>query len=131
MGNTILCIEDNPHNMLLLKRVLQAYGYNMLEAETGLDGLRLAEENEVDLILLDINLPDIDGYEVLRRLHTHPKTSLNTLPTVVLSANALRGDDQKALDAGCNVYLTKPIDLQELKETLARFVPVPDTDDIF
>lgn len=129
MANTILCIEDNPHNMLLLKRILQAYGYNMLEAETGLDGIRLAEEEAIDLLLLDINLPDIDGYEVIQRLRKHAKTELNTLPIVVLSANALRGDDEKALSAGCNLYLTKPIDLQALKEALRQFLPVADDDD--
>ncbi len=131
MGNTILCIEDNPHNMLLLKRILQAYGYKMLEAETGLDGIRLVESEAIDLILLDINLPDIDGYEVIHRIRNHARPELNTMPIVVLSANALRGDDQKALSIGCDMYLTKPIDIQDLKDALGKFLQLPEDDDLF
>ena len=74
MGSNILYIEDNPDNMLLVKRALEARGYHLLQAMNGLDGVAMAEREEVDLILLDINLPDIDGYEVARRIRHSAKT---------------------------------------------------------
>jgi CheY-like chemotaxis protein len=123
MGNNILCIEDNPDNMLLLKRVLQSSGYCLLQAKNGLDGVNLAEAEDVDLILLDINLPDIDGYEVTRRLRASQKQALAQTPIIVISANALKGDAQKALAAGCNLYLTKPIDIHELSEQVESYLP--------
>jgi two-component system, cell cycle response regulator DivK len=114
MKNTILCIEDNPDNMLLFKRVLEAAGYNLLYAKNGLTGLAQAEAEDIDLILLDINLPDIDGYEVARRIRKSAKSQLGKVPIIVVTANALKGDAQKALDAGCNLYLSKPIDIHTL-----------------
>ena len=76
MGSNILYIEDNPDNMMLVKRALESRGYTLLEARSGLDGVVAAEKNELDLILLDINLPDIDGYEVARRLRGSVKPTL-------------------------------------------------------
>jgi CheY-like chemotaxis protein len=75
MGNNILYIEDNEDNMMLVKRALEARGYRLLEAENGLNGIAEAENQDVDLILLDINLPDVDGYEVARRLRTSSKSA--------------------------------------------------------
>jgi two-component system, cell cycle response regulator DivK len=123
MGKNILCIEDNPDNMLLLRRILQSSGYELLQANKGLDGVNLAETEDVDLILLDINLPDIDGYEVTRRLRASQKQALAHTPIIVISANALKGDAQKALSAGCNLYLTKPIDIHELSERVESYLP--------
>jgi CheY-like chemotaxis protein len=114
MGNIILCIEDNPDNTLLFRRVLEAAGYKLRHAKNGLDGIAVAEAEEIDLILLDINLPDIDGYEVARRLRKSAKISLGKIPIIVVTANALKGDAQKALDAGCNLYMSKPIDIHGL-----------------
>lgn len=113
MGNRILCIEDNPDNMLLFKRILEASGLVLLQAKNGLDGLALAESEQFDLVLMDINLPDIDGYEVTRRLRASSKEALVSIPIIVVSANAMRGDAQKALQAGCDLYMTKPIDISE------------------
>jgi two-component system cell cycle response regulator DivK len=124
MGNNILCIEDNPDNMLLLRRILQSSGYSLLQAKKGLDGLSLAETEDVDLILLDINLPDIDGYEVTRRLRASQKQALTEIPIIVISANALKGDAQKALSAGCNLYMTKPIDIHELSARVESYLPL-------
>ena len=122
MGHNILCIEDNPDNMTLLKRVLESRGYSLVEARTGLDGLEKAESEEIALVLLDINLPDIDGYEVARRLRSSDKPSIASVPIIAITANALKGDAEKALNAGCNLYLSKPINLQELWTRVETFV---------
>ena len=124
-AKNILYIEDNPDNMLLVKRVLVAGGYNLLEAENGLTGLSVAENQDVDLVLLDINLPDIDGYEVARRMRTNAKRALAYVPIIAITANALRGDAEKALEAGCDVYMSKPINVHELRARVEAFVPSP------
>ena len=125
MGNNVLYIEDNPDNMMLVKRALEARGYRLLQAANGLQGLELAENQEVDLILLDINLPDIDGYEVARRLRTSVKPRLQHVPIIAITANALKGDAEKALSAGCDVYMSKPINIRELWARVEAFVPTP------
>ena len=127
MGNNILYIEDNQDNMMLVKRALEARGYRLLEAENGLTGVAVAENQEVDLILLDINLPDIDGYEVARRLRTSSKTALAYVPIIAVTANALKGDAEKALDAGCDVYMSKPINIRELWARVEAYVPAPSS----
>jgi two-component system cell cycle response regulator DivK len=118
----ILYIEDHPDNMMLVRRILQPSRFNLIEAKSGFEGITIAESQDVDLILLDINLPDIDGYEVSRRLRASTKTTLASTPIIVVTANAMKGDAQKALDAGCNVYMSKPINIQELLEKVERFV---------
>jgi two-component system, cell cycle response regulator DivK len=125
MESTILYIEDNPDNMMLVKRALEAHGYNLLQAKNGIDGVAAAENEEVDLILLDINLPDIDGYEVARRIRSSAKHSLVYVPIIAVTANALKGDAEKALNAGCDVYMSKPINIRELWARVEAFVPSP------
>jgi two-component system cell cycle response regulator DivK len=125
MGKNILYIEDNPDNMLLVKRVLQSRGYNFLEARNGTEGLSMAEEHPLDLILLDINLPDIDGYEVARRLRKSSKPELAYVPIIAITANALKGDAERALEAGCDVYMSKPINIRELWARVEAFVASP------
>ena len=125
MTNNILYIEDNPDNLLLVKRVLQASGYTVFEAENGTAGLNIAESQKVDLILLDINLPDIDGYEVARRLRSSSDSHLTYVPIIAITANALKGDAEKALEAGCDVYMSKPINIRELRARVEAFVPSP------
>jgi two-component system cell cycle response regulator DivK len=122
MSSTILYIEDNPDNMLLVQRALEARGYKFLWAANGLSGLAEAEARQPDLILLDINLPDIDGYEVARRIRANEK--LRSLPVIAITANALRGDAEKALNAGCDVYMSKPINIRELWAKVTSFLPV-------
>lgn len=124
MSNNVLYIEDNPDNMMLVQRALEARGYHLLQAVNGLSGVKLAEHEDVDLILLDINLPDIDGYEVARRLRSSPKRSLVHIPIIAITANALKGDAEKALDAGCDVYMSKPINVRELWARVEAFVPM-------
>jgi len=123
--HNILYIEDNPDNMILVQRALEARGYTLLKAVKGMDGIVTAEREQVDLILLDINLPDIDGYEVAQRLRSSAKYELSRIPIIAITANALKGDAQKALDAGCDVYMAKPINIRELWARVEAFVPSP------
>lgn len=123
MGHNILCIEDNPDNMTLLKRALESRGYVMFPAMNGLDGVAIAEKEDIDLILLDINLPDIDGYEVARRLRSSSNRSLASIPIIAVTANALKGDAERALEAGCDVYMSKPINIRELWARVEAFIP--------
>jgi len=121
MGMNILYIEDNPDNMVLVRRVLEASGHTMHKAMNGFDGIETAEKEAIDLILLDINLPDIDGYEVAYRLRHSPKTALAHVPIIAITANALKGDAEKALAAGCDVYMSKPINIHELRARVEGF----------
>jgi len=125
-NNVVLYIEDNPDNMTLVQRALESRGYVLLKAVNGLTGVAMAEQEEVNLILLDINLPDIDGYEVARRLRASSKLTLKTVPIIAVTANALKGDAEKALNAGCDVYMSKPINIRELWARVEAFVPTSD-----
>ena len=125
MAPNVLYIEDNPDNTMLVRRALEARGYKLLHAPTGTKGVEVAETEHVDLILLDINLPDIDGYEVARRLRSNSKRELTTVPIIAVTANALKGDAEKALEAGCDVYMSKPINIRELWARVEAFVPMP------
>jgi len=124
MANNVLYIEDNPDNMMLVKRALESRGYHLLQAMKGVDGVAVAEKEDIDLILLDINLPDIDGYEVARRLRKSPKHALAYIPIIAITANALKGDAEKALAAGCDVYMSKPINIRELWARVEGLLPV-------
>jgi len=119
MGGKVLYIEDNPDNVLLVRRALEARGYNFLWAPNGLQGIEMVQSQQPDLILLDINLPDIDGYEVARRLRAN---GVN-LPVIAITANALKGDAEKALAAGCDVYMSKPINIRELWSRVTTYLP--------
>ena len=125
MGKNILYIEDNPDNMLLVQRALESRGYKLLKAVNGVDGISMAEGNMIDLILLDINLPDIDGYEVAQRLRKSSKSELVYIPIIAVTANALKGDAERALEAGCDVYMSKPINIRELWARIEAYVPSP------
>lgn len=122
MTFTVLYIEDHPDNMTLVRRILDSESYTLIEAKTGFQGIFIAENQDVDVILLDINLPDIDGYEVARRLRTSKKAALAHIPIVAVTANAMKDDAQKALEAGCNLYMSKPINIQGLLDTVARAI---------
>jgi two-component system cell cycle response regulator DivK len=113
----ILYVEDNFDNRILIKRVLEAEGYTVIEAGDGREGLKLAHTASPDLILMDINLPDVDGYECTRRLRASEPT--RDIPILALTANVLDGDKQKALGVGCNGYVSKPIDVDELPYKIA------------
>jgi len=116
----ILYIEDNPENQLLVRRVLQAAGYDIIEAIDGPTGLDAARDSSPDLILLDINLPEIDGYELAGRLRRVP--GMESVPIVALTANVMRGDRERTLKAGCDGYIQKPIDVDALPDQVAHFL---------
>ena len=117
----VLYIEDNPDNKTLVQRALEAKGYTLVWAAKGEDGLAQAAAIRPGVILLDINLPDIDGYEVARRLKSDPE--LEMIPIIAVTANALKGDAEKALAAGCDFYMSKPIQIQELWQRVADVLP--------
>jgi two-component system cell cycle response regulator DivK len=108
--------------MTLVKRALEARGYEFLWAINGQAGIDIAEAQKPDVILLDINLPDIDGYEVARRLRNSSLSTLVYVPIIAVTANALRGDAEKALAAGCDVYMSKPINIRELWARVEGFL---------
>ncbi|MEK7441682.1 MAG: response regulator [Chloroflexota bacterium] len=120
MGATVLYIEDNPDNMLLVRRALESRGYTFVWAANGARGLEEIQTKRPDAVLLDINLPDMDGYEVARRLRADER--YKSLPIIAITANALKGDSDKAIAAGCNQYMSKPINIRDLWTRLAEIL---------
>jgi len=116
----ILIVEDNEMNRDVLSRRLRRQGYEVLIATAGLDGLRLACDARPDLILMDLGMPDIDGWECTKRLKAEVVTA--AIPIIALTAHAMLGDRQKALDAGCDDFDTKPIDYAGLLEKMNRLL---------
>jgi two-component system cell cycle response regulator DivK len=114
----ILYIEDNPENRLLVKRVLEAEGYRVFEAVDGQSGLEAAAETDPDLILLDISLPEMDGYTLAERFQDMPE--LTDVPVLAVTANVMKGDRERSLAAGCNGYIPKPIDIDRLPGQIER-----------
>ncbi len=115
----VLYIEDNFDNRLLVKRVLLAEGFEFLEAEDAQSGIRLAAEERPDLILMDINLPEVDGLTATARLRELP--GMENVPIIALTANVMKGDMERTLEAGCDGYISKPIDVDKLPQQLIEF----------
>lgn len=117
----ILYVEDNFQNFRLVMRMvsLDHPDYEIIHAEDGATGLRLASERQPDLIFMDINLPDIDGTEVTRQIKA--TDTLAHIPVVALTANAMVGDRERFLEAGCDDYLRKPLSRDELRQTMANY----------
>lgn len=118
-GERVLIVEDNEKNMKLFRDILQAMGYNPLEASSGEQALALAAENPPALVLMDIQLPDIDGSEALKRLRSDERTA--GIPVLALTAQAMQGDRERFLDAGFDGYLSKPVDVDELIAAVQRY----------
>jgi two-component system, cell cycle response regulator DivK len=118
--NLILLIEDNPKNMKLLRDVLGHDGYAVVEAVTAEDGITLARERGVSLVLMDIQLPGMDGLEAVKLLKEDDLTA--SVPVVAVTAFAMKDDRQRALDAGFDEYLEKPISVQALREVVGKFI---------
>ncbi len=116
----VLYIEDNPENLLLVRRVLERQGYEVLAAQTGLEGLEMAAAEQPDLILLDINLPEFDGYALASRLKQ--MEGLRETPIVAVTANVMAGDKERSLVAGCDGYIEKPIDVIQFPEQIKAFL---------
>ncbi|MGH7324831.1 MAG: response regulator [Candidatus Rokuibacteriota bacterium] len=119
-GELILIVEDNERNRKLVRDVLQFKGYQTLDAETGEDGVRLARERRPALILMDIQLPGIDGITALGQLRSDPLT--RGIPVIAVTASAMTHDRQKILAAGFDGYQTKPIRVQEFLEAVRRML---------
>ncbi len=116
----ILYIEDNSDNRKLVRRVLEWDGYEVVEAMDGTEALARLESEPIDLALLDINMPDIDGYTLTTTIRANPRFS--GLPIVAVTANVMRGDRERSLQAGCDGYIQKPIDIDTLSEQIERFL---------
>ena len=116
----ILIVEDNEKNMKLVRDVLQAKGYATIEAITGEDGIRLAAEHKPDLILMDIQLPGINGIEALRLLRADPETA--AIPAVAVTASVMQNDRKHITEAGFDGYLGKPLNLKEFLEAVRAMV---------
>jgi two-component system cell cycle response regulator DivK len=112
MSKRILVVEDHEDNRRILRHLLKSAGYEVIEAVTGSDGVAAAESARPDLILMDIQLPGLDGYEATRRIKANP--ALRPIPLIVVTSYALSGDDVKAFEAGCDAYVTKPFKPSEL-----------------
>ena len=118
-GAQILVVEDNEKNMKLFRDVLHASGYRTLEAATGERAVEQAFEHRPDLVLMDIQLPDIDGIEALSRLRADDRTA--SMPVLALTAQAMEGDRERFLAAGFDGYLSKPVDIAEFVATVKRY----------
>lgn len=117
-GEQILVVEDNERNMKLVRDVLQAKGYRTLEATSGARAMELAAAHLPELVLMDIQLPDLDGVETLRRLRASVLSA--SIPVLALTAQAMQGDRERFLAAGFDEYLSKPVNVAELVEVVQR-----------
>ncbi len=116
----ILHVEDNPDNRILVRRLLQSDGYRVIEAENAHQALEMIQSEVPDLILMDINMPDIDGYTLTARIKGLPET--RNVPILAITANVMKGDREKTLQAGCDGYIEKPIDIDHFLDQIARFI---------
>jgi two-component system cell cycle response regulator DivK len=117
---TILYVEDNVDNRTLVRRVLTADGYKVTEASDATDALDSINKQRPDLILMDINMPGVDGYTLTTRIKTMP--GLQYVPIIALTANVMRGDREKSLEAGCDGYIQKPIDIDTISQYIERYL---------
>ena len=121
MGTKILVVEDNELNLDMITRRLQRKGYETVVAKTGAEALTAADAERPDLILMDLSLPEMDGWEATRRLKAADGTK--GIPVIALTAHAMAGDRQKALEAGADEYETKPVDIKRLVDKIQALLP--------
>ncbi|RJP16624.1 MAG: response regulator [Candidatus Abyssobacteria bacterium SURF_5] len=119
----ILVVEDNLMNMELAVDLLTLQGYEVLEAHTGLEALEITGKEELDLILMDVQLPGMDGLTLTKKIRENPKT--RNIPIVALTAHAMKGDEERILQQGCTGYISKPIDTREFPKAVERFIRKP------
>jgi len=120
---TILLVEDNLHNRRIFQGVLKHSGFNVLEAEDGGKALELVQSAHPDLILMDLSIPVVDGWECTRRIKADPAT--RGIPIIALTAHAMRGDEDRARAAGCDGYMSKPISPKRVVEEVKRVLKIP------
>ncbi|MEA3338454.1 MAG: response regulator, partial [Chloroflexota bacterium] len=118
---TVLYIEDNYHNRRIVRKILQTRGYTLVEAQDGIVGLAMVRKLKPPLVLLDIGLPGMDGLEVVG--HIKADTELRDIPVIALTASAMRGDRERFLNAGCDDYLSKPVQAIKLIDMVAAHYP--------
>ncbi|MCP4427587.1 MAG: response regulator [Chloroflexi bacterium] len=116
----VLCVEDNSVNMLLVSRIVEAEGHELIKAEDGPKALDILNGTVPDIILLDINLPGIDGLELARRFKADAR--LAPVPLVATTAQVLVGDRERCLEAGCDDYLPKPLDIRKLRSVIRHYL---------
>ncbi len=119
-AKTVLVVEDNELNMKLFHDLLEANGYEILQTRDGLEALRMARQYRPDLILMDIQLPEVSGLEVTKWIKEDD--TLKSIPVVAVTAFAMKGDEQKIREGGCEAYIAKPISVTDFLETVRRFV---------
>ncbi len=117
---TVLVVEDNELNMKLFHDLLEAHGYNILQTKDGMEALRLAREHKPDLILMDIQLPEVSGLEVTKWIKEDD--DLKSIPVIAITAFAMKGDEEKVRAGGCEAYIAKPISVTNFLETVQRFL---------
>jgi len=120
MSHTVLVIEDNDQNLYLVTYILEKKGYAVIPARTGLEGIALADERRPDIILLDIQLPEMDGFGVAARLREN--SDLDAIPIIAVTSHAMVGDREKILAAGCDGYLEKPVDPRTFARDVAEIL---------
>ncbi len=123
---TILYVEDNADNRKLVRRVLEVEGYNVVEATNGMEAMRCLQTQAIDLALMDINMPDMDGYTLTSKIKSMPQ--FHNLPIVAVTATVMRGDRERSLQAGCDGYIQKPIDIDNLSTQIERFLSMRTAD---
>ena len=121
MKNAILIVEDDPKNLKLIRDLLQIKGFHTMEAVNGQQGIELAKEKKPDLILMDVQMPVMDGLAATKILKSDGETK--AIPIVSLTAYAMKGDEEKIREAGCDGYITKPINTREFLTTIAEYLP--------
>ncbi len=119
MDRTVLVVEDNDLNMKLFHDVLEARGYNVLQAKDWMEGWRIARKHRPDLIIMDIQLPEVSGLEVTKWLKDDE--TLKSIPVIAVTAFAMAGDEAKIRDGGCDAYISKPISIRDFLQTIDRF----------
>ena len=117
---TALIIEDNPDNFVLIRDILELKGYTTLHAETGMQGFQMTTEQQPDFVILDIQLPDISGYEVLAKIRQSDQT--RAIPVIAMTSYAMAGDRERLLNAGCDGYIEKPIDPARVMEQIHKSI---------
>ncbi len=117
---TVLVVEDNDLNMKLFHDLLEAHGYNILQTKDGMEALQLARQHHPDLILMDIQLPEVSGLEVTKWLKEDEK--LKSIPVIAVTAFAMKGDEEKIREGGCEAYIAKPISVTSFLQTVERFI---------
>jgi two-component system cell cycle response regulator DivK len=116
----LLYVEDNPDNRMLIRRILGSEGYTVHEAPSATKAFEILQTLKPDLILMDINMPEMDGYTLTARIRSLPDMGL--VPIVALTANVMKGDRERSLEAGCDGYIQKPIDIDTIADQVERFM---------